>query len=225
MKKLLSLVAAALVMGTMAYGQTNVLSQNAVGYVKVTVDAGDLALVRNDFVNIDGSPVTIPTLLGDQVPANSVAHVWDRVGGSYASVTKGGRGWPAGATNELMRGDAFFLQIPAAAAEASYDVYLLGEVPADAEATVANIQVDAIGYPYPAAVNWTATTLSESMAASDTLHVWDQATQTYVSITKGGRGWPAAADTVVIEPGQAFWVETAAATPADWTETKPYDWP
>lgn len=213
-------------MGTMAFGQTNVLSQNAVGYVKKTVDQGTLALMSYDFIDLAGNPVTVASLMGDQVPVGTAVSVWDRAGSSYVTVQKGARGWP-GTTPELMRGDGFFVQIPDNSAESAYDIYMLGEVPgannnAD-ETTVPNVELDAVGYPYPAAVLFTATTAAASAESGDAVSTWDQANQQYATFVKGARGWPGGALNLVIEPGEAFWLDLD--TNIDWTEPKPYAWP
>lgn len=225
MKRIVSLVAVALVAGTMAYGQTNVLSQNAVGYVKVTIDAGDLALLRYDFEQIDGSASTLSNTVGDQVPSGSNAYMWDRSAKSWVLAAKGTRGWSPDAA--VARGDAFFLQVAAGAAEPAYDVFLLGEVPGannNADSTVVdNVEGDAVGFPYPAATALSAMDMATQAASGASVYLWDQVNQAWATpVTKGSRGW---ASDPTIEPGEGFFIVTAVGAPIDATEVKPYAWP
>ena len=99
-----------------AFGQTNVLSQNAGGYVKVSINEGDLAMVSYDFLDIDGNPTTASDVIGDQLPLGSRLFLWDA--GSQAYVIEnfqaglkaaadawagvGSRGW--GSFSELGHG-------------------------------------------------------------------------------------------------------------------------
>jgi hypothetical protein len=98
MKKILCLVAILIVAQTVAQAQTQVLSRNAVGYVKITAERGKLVLGRSDFESLDGSGgITVSNLFGDQVPANSAVYLWDRASATYKSITKFARGgWGTG---------------------------------------------------------------------------------------------------------------------------------
>ena len=225
MKKFVCLLVGVATMATVAMAQTSVLSQNAVGYVKVTIDAGDLALVRYDFEQIDGSDAVLSTVIGDQLPAGANAFVWDRAAKSWSVASKGARGWAPDAV--IARGDAIFLSVPAAAALPSYDVYLMGEVPGannESDTTVIdNVEGDAIGFPYPAALELGAMDATTQAGTGASVFLWDQVAQSWASpITKGARGWSA---NPTIEPGQGFFIVTALGTPVDVTEVKPYEWP
>lgn len=63
MKRLvLAVIVAAAALALFCYAQTNqVLSRNAVGYVKVTCPRGGLVLVRMDFESLDGSDLHVKT--------------------------------------------------------------------------------------------------------------------------------------------------------------------
>ena len=233
MRRILGTALGLIMMAPLAHGQ-NVLSQNAVGYVRVTIPDGGLALLRPDFEQIDPSvPADMFNLIGDQLPDGSLAHIWDVTTSSYVSELKGGRSgaWP-NPGREVARGEAFWLQVPSGSGQAEWDVYIMGEVPgtnnASESSTVTGIAgVDAVGYPFPAAVTWSNTTLSAQLPNGSAMHIWNIATQSYDSFTKGGRAgdWGPVGNAVVIEPGTAFWVDVADASVIDWTEVKPYDWP
>jgi len=218
--KRIGVVIAILALVGVAYGQsTQVLSRNAVGYVRVAAAKGTLSLIAHNFVSIDGSTVTTTNLLADQAPANSVVYGWNRANQAYFSENYiGGFGWFPG-TNVLERGNGFWLKIPSGAASNSYDIYLMGEVPS--ETNLDNI-VDGItlsGYPYPVSTLWTNTDLAKSAAVGDKLYYWDGSYKTINYID--GFGW--FPSDVVIEPGMGFWYLTTNASL--WQETKPYTWP
>lgn len=216
----------------MTYGQSNVLSQNAVGYVKLTIPKGGLALARLDFESLDPSVIAnARNLIGDQLPTDSAVFIWDVATSQYIPETKGSRsGWP-NSENSLDRGTAFWIQVPDTAAEESYDVYLMGEVPGannNSETnTIEGIEgIDALGYAYPAAIDWTNTQLSALLPSGSTIFIWDIATQAYLPFNKGARsGWGATGNALVLDPGTSFWVDVGDDSIIDWTEVKPYDWP
>ena len=67
MKRMVLVMLAVVVTGTLAFGQTQVLSRNAVGYVKVDAERGKFGLVRLDFESMDGSQggcLVLSNLLG-----------------------------------------------------------------------------------------------------------------------------------------------------------------
>ena len=233
MKKMACLIVGLTTMATMALGQgqSNVFSANAVGYVKITANRGNLVLIRTDFLNISGSNDTMQSLIGDQVPLNSQAHIWDRDTDSYVTELRGGRAgdWPSNG-REVAPGDAFWIEIPDSAPDASYDMFVMGEVPGDNNNSESNnipgIDFDAIGFPYPVATNWGDTSLAIDAPLGSQVHFWDPTNQTYVSAIKGGRAgdWDAATKAKMIQPGEAFWLEVGAGT-LDWDVTKPYNYP
>lgn len=233
MNKILGLALGVALAAPVAFGQTNVLSQNAVGYVKVTIPDGGLALIRPDFEQLDPSvPADMNNLIGDQLPNGSQAHIWDVGTSAYVTELKGGRAgaWP-NPGRVVERGEAFWLEIPDSSGQADWDVYIMGEVPgannnSETSSVLAISGVDAVGYPFPAAIVWGETSLATNLPLDSLLHLWNIDTQSYESFLKGGRGgdW-GAAETKVIEPGTAFWVEVGDASVIDWTEAKPYNWP
>lgn len=238
MKKMLGIALGLAMLAPLAFGQTNVLSQNAVGYVKVKVPGnGRLNLCRLDFLPLNPAvPNTIGNIVGDQLPAGSNAFIWDPTLngglGGYILQNKSARsGWPTAGAPEVETGDAFWLQTPAADAT-SYDVYLMGEVPGannnSETKTIAGLAgFDAVGYPYPAAIAFSNTTLQTALPSGANVFFWqvDNNPQGYAFFNKSARsGWSSAALAFVIQPGTAFWVENPGA-PINWTETKPYAWP
>jgi hypothetical protein len=227
MKKLLALILAVGVTATVASAQ-EVLSQNAVGYVKVTAEEGNLYLLRNDFESVDGSPMSIENVLGEQVPAGTTVILFDESAQSYLpGIGRSQFGWAAAATNVLERGRAFFMSMPPSAPEPSYEVFIMGEVP-DAD-TPLNLGpgLNMTGLPFPAVQAWLDTDMAAEAPAGATLVLWDTANQTYLpGIGKSQFGWAAAATGLEVEPGQAFFlILPPSASPVAFDEVKPYTWP
>lgn len=212
-----------------AYAQTNVLSQNAVGYVKVSVPAG-LQLVSQDFVDIDGNPQSPSTVINDQMPVGARLFVWN-VGlqqfdiENYEAGKKGNPDSWNPDTAALEPGVGFFLESPSAA-----DVMLLGEVPDAATTDLSKTEGLALfGFPYPATQSWTGTALATSALVGDRLFTWNVGLQQYdiANYEAGKKGnpdsWSNPSDTIA--PGQGYFYESGDSNTVVVTETKPYTWP
>ena len=230
MRKTLVLALCVALLAPLAFAQTNVLSQNAVGYVKVTADRDAFALVRNDFYDIDGNPTLPEDVLGAQLPFNTSVLVWNGMEfeeEKYLAATKTTpEGW-APNTHVLAPGVGFFINVPASAPAASYDVYLLGEVPAVAttDVTLAE-QFTLTGYPYPASVSFTNTAMATGPNFNDTLFTWNGAgydENKYLAATKTTpEGWSNPTQEIV--PGEGFFFQNVG-TARIASEAKPYAWP
>lgn len=230
MKKIL-IAALGMAVATSAFAQTNqVLSRNAVGYIKTTTEPNKIYLLSAPFVNIeDGSDNHSLTNLLAGVPNGTVVSAWDDAAQTYVSYSKSGRGvWLGDAqTSKVARGSSFFVSIPASAG--TNDLYIMGEVP-DATTAPTTTQSRASGvsfraHPYPVAVSFTGTALAVSAPNGSVVSVWDSAAQTYISYSKSGRGvWLGDAQTATVAAGQGQIIQSSAAG-NNWTETKPYTWP
>lgn len=226
MKRMISLVVGTLVMATMAFGQTNVLSQNAVGYIKKTIEPGDFAYIQSPFVKIDGSGnFTISEMLPD-VPNNTSVLLWDTAGQSYVQISKNFLGqWSD--DPEVPRGEAFFIQIPAGE-PAAVDVYLLGEVPGASTYGSTDIPLvegfTAVGVPYPVATTIENSGLATAVPNNNSILLWDQANQSYLQVSKNFLGQWSPADQM-IEPGDGFFVSLDDPAGATYTEAVPYTYP
>lgn len=204
-----------------------VLSQNAVGYVKVEAERGNLYLLRNDFQPIDpGQPSSVANIFGEQVPANTVVTLFDEASQSYLpGIGKLRSGWAADATNIVDRGRGMFLRIPDAAPEPSYDVFIMGEVP-DMDTPLDLVPgINMIGYAFPADRAWTNTSVAIEAPPNSVLTRWDPDAQEYLpGIGKLRSGaWGANPD---IKPGEGFFLTLPTAEdPVSFDEVKPYTWP
>jgi hypothetical protein len=214
MKKLL--IAAALL--ACAGIVTAVTSQNIVGYTKVTASDDALTLVALNFST--PSSTNINTLIGDQLPADSRLHIWDKTSNTYNTVTytetRAGASWP---DVGMDIGDAFWIEV--APGGGTHEVTLSGEVKGDDLSTTIGGPIDATGYFYPVDQTWGDTDLSAIMPADSRLHLWSGSNYvTYTkSETRAGAVWSAEALDEKIAPAEGFWVETPAT---NWTEELPY---
>lgn len=230
MKKLL-VAALGLAVATSAFAQTNqVLSRNAVGYIKTTTEPSKLYLLSAPFVNIaDGTDNHSLTNLLAGVPNGTVVSAWDDTAQGYINYSKSGRGvWGASAqTSKVARGSALFVRIPAGAG--TNDLYIMGEVPdATTAPTTTQARVSGLsfkGYPYPVGVSFTGTAFAVTAPNGTVVSLWDSTSQGYINYSKSGRGvWGANAQTSTVAAGQGMIIRSSAAG-NNWTEAKPYTWP
>jgi hypothetical protein len=122
------LLTAVLGVATLASTYAQVYSVNAVGYVNVTVKAGQFAILANPLNQPTNS---IPAVLPD-VPANTIVYVYDPATAAFTQATKRSSGaWtgttPAGTL--LNPGQGFFIKNAGAT---DMTVTFVGEVPTGA---------------------------------------------------------------------------------------------
>lgn len=236
MKKILIALAAIAIGSQVAEAQlTNqVLSRNAVGYVKLTLKTNNLYLIRNDFVGLN-APIALSNAIGRQVPPGSQFLRFNEGTQTYLpTLTQAGSGsWGPGGSNILVRGQAYWIRMPAfnggTVNSNEYQLFLMGEVPDSITApttslsTVTGLNID--GYPYPTDARWTNTQYAKSVPAGTQLLIWNETNQTYnATLTKAGSGsWGPVGNALVIKPGQGFFVR--ATNVVAFGEAKPYTWP
>ena len=227
MKKLIALMLAFGVTAGIAHAQTQVLSQNAVGYVKTEVPAGGIAFVGMPFEELVEDGNLFGNALGDQLPIGTTVNWFDPVSQTFDSSTKSAKGWSGGgADRPLVRGEGFFLTHQAVD---DVEVFLMGEVPDTAEELITILgggALQALSFAYPAEIEFLDTELADVLATGDTVFFWSTDTQSYQSTTKSAKGWSGATG-LVMQPGGAFFVQRDVGNvgSVDWTEAKPYTWP
>jgi hypothetical protein len=217
MKKAVILASAALLITSAALAETNVLSQNAVGYIRKSTAEGNWNLIGMQFDTLDGETIVIGDVLGTNgVPNNTKVFIYDKIGATYLSETYyDGFGWHPG-TNAIERGDGVWVKTPA-----SHDFFVMGEVPSAATnnfSLVGGFQI--ITYPYPVERALTNSILNDIAENNDKLYTFDgtnYTTYTYYD----GFGWNP--NDLIFEPGMAFWYRSGSG--ASWSEPKPYRWP
>ncbi|MBR3583358.1 MAG: hypothetical protein IKO01_07965 [Kiritimatiellae bacterium] len=224
MKKLMSLVALAVVGSVVAASAQEVLSANAVGYVKRTVPAKGLQIVTVPFDNVataEGYKFG-ETQIASDLPVGSSVMFWDATAQSWSVGSKNAKGWGAYANKELAVGEPFFLQN---ATDSDVEVTAAGEVPSTeklARPYVGNKGLSFVAYPYPCDVNFGDTELATQLPVGASAMFWDSSAQSWAVGSKNAKGWGAYA-TKSVEAGEGFFVQSSSE--GTWEAAKPYTWP
>lgn len=242
-KKMLIAAAVALTACVVALAQSEVLSQNAVGYVKKSVPAaGGLAIVVHSLDSMDTANVIFTnTSIASEMPVGSTAYFWNQTPpGSWAFGQKNQKGanpptWDGVAANKVLTaGESFFLKTPATQL-VEVVVTIAGEVPADATIPVtvlASNNLTAVGNPYPVSMTFTNTDLASNAPVGSTAYFWNSTPPgSWGFGQKNQKGanpptWDGVAATKTLEPGEGFFIRTSSNSPGlTWSEAKPYTWP
>jgi hypothetical protein len=243
MKKILLLVLAVTMVGSLAFGQTQVLSRNAVGYVKVDAGSNNLAMCTLNFNAFDNRIISIFTNQltgGGNKDASDQILKWDPVGKVYIIFWKTPTGqWrqfpsTGDATNTLQPGETFWIRNTHTS---NQTVYLMGEVPDSSTAPTRNVSVisnlNMVAYSYPTEIAITNLNLPNAKSggnkdASDNILVWNPVAKAYKIYWRSPVGWrlfPGTSNTWdTIQPGQGFWYKRLSNS-FTWVENKPYTWP
>jgi len=235
MKKTLWIaIAGALVASVIAASAREVLSANAVGYIKKTLPAnGGMVMMSIPLNNMtEASNVFGRTSVAQEAPVGSVVYFWNEAGQSWGGGTKGIKGWAAGQSNRVVAaGEAFFLKSPTNAA-APADVTITGEVPPTigqpmlSRGVIAQGQLGTLGNPYPVDFKFGESQVAKDSAQGSTVFFWNEAGQSWGGGTKGLKGWAAGQSNRVVAAGEGFFLKASNATSFAWTEpVAPYTWP
>ncbi|MBR4251647.1 MAG: hypothetical protein IKQ15_05065 [Kiritimatiellae bacterium] len=227
MKKLMSLVALAVVGSVVAASAQEVLSANAVGYVKRTVPAGKLQIVSIPFDNIaseDGSYTFGETQIAADLPQGSRVMFWDDAAQVWSGGNKSAKGWSAGQANHvLLPGEAFFVRN---STDGDLEVTAAGEVPSDATLKRAYNGASAltiVSSPYPVDVTFGETQIATDLPQGSRVMFWDADSQVWSGGNKSAKGWSAGQANKVIAAGEGFFIR--AGEEGTWEAVKPYTWP
>jgi len=232
MKKTLWIaIAGALAASVIAASAQEVLSANAVGYIKKTLPAGGkLVAVSMPLDSMtEANNVFGRTSLAQEMPVGSWVHFWNEVNQTWVAGQKSGKGWSPLQSNTVVKsGEGFFIQGPKAAA-VDTEVTITGEVPPDAtisRAILANKQLSSLANPYPVDFKFGDSDLAVQAPVGSWVHFWNQENQTWVAGQKSGKGWSPLQSNTVVQAGEGFFLQQPAAAPAAaWNAAKPYTWP
>lgn len=228
-KKLWILVAGALAASVIAATAQEVLSANAVGYIKKTLPAGGKLVAMsiplnnmNEAENVFGR-----TSVAAEAPAGSWVYFWDEVLQVWSPGGKSTKGWGGAQSNRVVAaGEAFFLQGPTASVD-PVEITITGEVPADAELTrvmAGGNALSAIANPYPVDFKFGESSLAINATAGSWVYFWDEALQVWSPGGKSTKGWGGAQSNRVVVAAEGFFMQEASSV-TDWDQTKPYTWP
>jgi len=207
------LAVVACIASTSILAQSNtVYSQNMVGNIKVDLPSNQFYFLSLNLNNVGGTNQAFGPMLGDQLPTLSQAYFWNSSSQVWyqaqkKAVAKGG--WGVDSNRVVSVGEGVFIK-----ASSNMTVYLMGEVPMAPTTTVVVINgLNAMGYSYPVTTAWTNTALSQGLPTLSSLYVWN-AIAGWVNYQKKAPakgGWGAATN-LVINPGDAFFVQSSVAT-------------
>ena len=212
-----------------------VLSANAVGYIKRTLPAGGQLVAMS--IPLDSMTETNivfgRTSVAQEAPPNSMVYFWDPGTQKWISGLKspaGGGRWGAVQSNYVVQaGEGFFMKGPATNT-ANVEVTITGEVPADpslARAIPGSGALGTVGNPYPVDFKFGESDLAKNATPNSLVYFWNVAGQTWVSGLKspaGGGRWGAVQSNYVVQAGEGFFLKEYAGV-TTWTNVKPYTWP
>lgn len=228
-KKLLIVTSVALVTFVVAALAQEVLSQNAVGYIKKTVPAaGGMTVISHPLESLETANLIFTnTSVAAEMPRGSIVYFWG--GLSWEPGTKSTKTgvWGGSAVGKTVEpGEAFFLKTPATQL-VDVVVTIAGEVPDSPTLQrlitgLSNLTI--AGNPYPVDVVFTNTSLASNLARGAVAYfwtgtAWDPATKS----TKTG-AWGGAAVGKTVTAGEGFFVRNPSNN-LTWVVDKPYSWP
>lgn len=235
MKKTLILMAGALIASVVVASAQEVLSANAVGYIKKTLPAsGKLIALSIPLNNMtEASNVFGRTSVAAEAPVGTWVYFWDptlQVWNGGAKSAAGGGRWAAAQSNKVIAsGEAFFMK-GAATNTVSAEITITGEVPEDtslARALPGSGALGTVANPFPVDFKFGSSTLALNATPGSWVYFWDEALQVWNGGAKssaGGGRWAAAQSNRVVLAAEGFFLKEAG-TVVSWTNAKPYTWP
>jgi hypothetical protein len=238
MKKTLWIVIAGALVASViaASAQSEVLSANAVGYIKREINSGGkFQTFTVPLYSMSGSVLFTNTSVAQEAPVGTAVYFWDPTfnggAGGWDSVTRGTfTGWGKFNTKTLASGEGFMLKSPTNSTQ-NLQLTITGEVP-DEDGLSATIRpglnLAMIGNPFPVDVTFGTTALASNAAVGSIVAFWDPTLSSgrggWRSTTRGTfSGWGNAA-TNVVKAGEAFAFREAGTTNS-WSVNRPYTWP
>jgi hypothetical protein len=245
MKKVIFPVMGVVFVCSMVFGDTvnQVVSRNAVGYVKVEVASNGLALCT---LNFNASDNTIASIFTNQLMGginfgfSDQVIKWDPIARQYVKFWKNKNNlWlqypeTTVTTNILKPGDAFWIKNNHTS---NQTVYLMGEVPDRISSPTQEVNLvsnlNFVAYCYPIEIAITNLNLTQAKAGfnfgfADNLIKWDAISKQYVTFWRHSSGWrqypQTSSTTNVIRPGEGMWYKRLSNAFV-WIESKPYSWP
>ena len=236
MKKTLWIaIAGALVASVLAASAQEVLSGNAVGYIKKTLPAeGKLVALSAPLNSMTESTIVFGrTSIAQEAPVGSVVYFWDPVlqgwsGGSKAASPKF---WGSGSVSNkvLVPGEAFFLKgNPTDLVDR--EITITGEVPADASlvrAIPGANNLGTIANPFPVDFKFGSSSLASNASVGSVVYFWDVALQGWSGGSKAAspKFWGSGSvSNRTVLAAEGFFLKEAG-TVTTWTNAKPYTWP
>lgn len=221
----------ALLASVVAASAQEVLSDNAVGYIKKTLPAnGKFIMVGIPLNSMTETDIVFGrTSIAQEAPVNSVVYFWDVVEQRWASGNKTSKGWGSVQSNKVvLAGEGFFLQGPPAT-NYNVDVTITGEVPDDdpiVRAIPGSAAFGTVANAYPVDFKFGESDLAKNASVNSVVYFWDETAtpQQWTSGNKTSKGWGSVQSNRVVLAGEGFFLQEAAGVTI-WTNVKPYTWP
>jgi hypothetical protein len=224
MKKTLWIaIAGALAASVIAASAQEVLSANAVGYIKKTLPAGGkLVAVSIPLDSMtEANNVFGRTSIAQEAPVNSWAYFWTGI--SWAGGMKTTKGWGGLSNRVIVAGESFFMKGDPADA-ISRDVTITGEVPDDGtlqRAITGGGNLTSVANPYPVDFVFGNSSIASNASVDSWAYFWTGAS--WAGGMKTTKGWGGLSNRLV-SAGEGFFIKEVN-TGFTWTNDKPYTWP
>ena len=230
MKKTLWIaIAGALAASVIAASAQEVLSANAVGYIKKTLPANGKLVALSAPLNsmTESSIVFGRTSVAQEAPVGAVVYFWDPALQGWSGGSKSAKGWGGAQSNKVIAsGEAFFLKGNPADAVAR-EITITGEVPDDAalaRAIPGGNALGTVGNPFPVDFKFGTSSIASNATVGSVVYFWDEALQGWSGGSKSAKGWGGAQSNRVVLAAEGFFLKEAG-TVTTWTNSKPYTWP
>jgi len=224
MKKTLWIaIVGALAASVIAASAQEVLSANAVGYIKKTLPAnGGLVALSIPLDNMtEASNVFGRTSVAQEAPVNAWAFFW--TGTSWAGGFKTTKGWGGLSNRVIASGEAFFMKGDPADGVAR-EVTITGEVPADSYRTRAitgSSNLTTVANPFPVDFTFGSSSIASNASVNSWAFFWTGTS--WAGGFKTTKGWGGLGNRMVLAAEGFFLKEVNAGFV--WTNAKPYTWP
>ena len=224
MKKILLASALVLAIAVSAAVAQEVLSQNAVGYIKVTTIAGKFISVAQPLNNMGKAENKFgETSIAQELPQGSTVFFWSPEGQGWSGGGKSAKGWAPGQSNRVVAaGEGFFIKSPQ-----DGEVTITGEVPDEPSldrVIPGNKAFGSLANPYPVDFKFGESDVAKNASQGSTVFFWDLAAQGWGGGGKSGKGWAPGQSNRVVAAGEGFFLKEAEGVTTI-TTVKPYTWP
>ncbi len=230
-KSLWIAMGAALVASVVAALAQEVLSANAIGYIKRELPSGGkLITVAVPLYNMTAANNVFSNLsIASETPVGSSASFWDQGQQKWVVGAKKAKGgWDASVATQIVDSAEFFFIKGPATSTVPTQVTIAGEVPTDASLVrgfTGNSNLTAMANAYPADFVFSNSTLATRATVGSSVSFWDVAGQKWVVGAKKAKGgWDSNVATQLVTATSGFFLKEAG-TVTTWTNTKPYTWP
>ncbi len=224
MKKILLASALVLAIAVSAAVAQEVLSQNAVGYIKVNLPAGKFVSVAQPLNNMGKAENKFgETSIAQELPQGSTVFFWSPEGQGWGGGGKSGKGWAGAESNKVIAaGEGFFIKSPQ-----DGEVTITGEVPDEPSldrVIPGNKAFGSLANPYPVDFKFGESDVAKNASQGSTVFFWSIDAQGWGGGGKSGKGWAGAESNRIVAAGEGFFLKEAEGVTTI-TTVKPYTWP